>query len=81
MTKSVTIINTSNWQGENLIIRVDKKMVKLVPGEVLKVTSQSVENMFFDQDKETKPFKTEDGVQLVPQELKSGKNWPWEFWK
>ena len=80
MTKSVTVINTSNWQGEDVIVVIDGKQNRLLPGQVLKVTQGNVERIFYDEKDETKPFKTQGGIQMLPQEINSGHTWPWRIY-
>lgn len=74
MTASVTITNTSNWEGENLMIgTADGSFIKLKPGESTRFglaeseghPSQEVTSLSLDKDGEIKPFRM-NGRQVVP---------------
>lgn len=71
MTKSVTIVNTSNWDGENVEIDLERLgMVTLKPGEMYTLHESSVgelERMRFEDDpKGTKPFRVDGVGQVLP---------------
>lgn len=71
MTKSITIVNTSNWKGENVEIDFERLgMVTLKPGEMYTLHESSVgelERMRFEDDPNgTEPFKVDGVGQVFP---------------
>lgn len=74
MTRSVTIVNTSNWEHEDISVKVEgASPVRLQPGEKLICGPYSVGeagdvqvHMIALEDAEPIPFKNEDGSQDLP---------------
>lgn len=74
MTRSVTIVNTSNWEHEDVevvqYIGGWPEKTRLQPGDklVLHHGAESVANIAMKgvRDKEPVPFKKEDGTQDLP---------------
>ena len=69
MTMSVTITNTSNWDGENIELEVNGKVQLLIPGDNAVLSMQSATRGIRIKDackQEIKPFLNEDGEQIFP---------------
>ena len=74
MTMSVTITNTSNWDGENIELEVNGKVQLLVPGENIVLSMQSATRGIRIKDAselKIKPFldKDQNGRQIFPRAL------------
>ena len=69
MTASITIVNSSNWDGE--LVKVERHetgFTILQPGESVVMHSKYLKSVtcFDDPDKEREPMRNEDGKQVVP---------------
>ena len=69
MTKSVTIVNTSNWDGEKVDVILQNRQFQLKPGEqrqvMLPTKGATAVKVLTSDEKNIRPFVT-DGVQEHP---------------
>ena len=74
MTKSLTIINTSNWDGEDYAVVLENKTNNHTTCHILKpcdkvvvLPSQEIKATYsISKEEQSKPFKDEDGHQVLP---------------
>ena len=75
MTKSVTICNTSNWEGENLSVMESGYITELKPGGKMQIHPRPDPDggegdlhisVYFEDNKYITPFKDEHGDQVFP---------------
>ena len=74
MTRSLLIVNTSNWDGEDYRVEIArgdlKEITTLNPGECVNVHSyaEPVELTVFPEESKTpEPFFDDEGEQITPQ--------------
>ena len=72
MTMSAQIVNTSNWQGEDVLVDLGNGNFQRVrPGEMMYLNLYPIEQMqniriIPAPAEDTEPFQDEDGGQVVP---------------
>ena len=70
MTASITIVNTSNWEGEMVEVTSNDITVRLEPGESTEIhkrdSSIDVPIRFYAEP-ESKPFYNDEGAQVFPE--------------
>ena len=70
MTRSVTIVNSSNWDGEDYAVKVgDGPKYFIEPGDKIMFCVYSKEipiSIIPLQSKEPEPFKDKEGKQILP---------------
>ena len=74
MTQSVTIVNTSNWEGEMVEVLAGEKndiSIQLYPGESTQIHPSEYKNSIavpirFWRTGERKPFRDDEGKQVFP---------------